>query len=196
MNVASLLDFGDIRTSKSPFHYFVSPAAFREATADRILSWFKSDAPWRLVETDFYEQYEFSLIDSHLPNRLSLLIDKPLVCHLKNLVAAQLCTKFHDEVEITAHRLTSGQSIRIHNDVIENGETHRLIVHINAGWAEQHGGLFVIFNTSDPLSICKLLKPLHNSAIGFAISENSNHAVSKVYDHTRFSLVYSFKVID
>ena len=43
---------------------------------------------------------------------------------------------------------------------------------------EENGGLFIFFNSSNPDDICKVVKPLSNSAIGFAISEKSNHAIA------------------
>ena len=98
-----------------------------------------------------------------------------------------------DLVAITAHKLIVGQSIRIHNDFIDEAETHRLIVQINSGWNEEDGGLFILFNSSNPEDIGKLIKPLNNGAIGFEISEYSNHAISKVYGASRYSLIYTFK---
>ena len=43
-----------------PFLYFTATEGFGEGMSSAILEWLETGAPWELVETDFYEQYEFS----------------------------------------------------------------------------------------------------------------------------------------
>ena len=50
-----------------PFHYLISPEALDLATSRAVLAWLESEAPWQLVEADFYEQFECSLWDVRLP---------------------------------------------------------------------------------------------------------------------------------
>jgi Rps23 Pro-64 3,4-dihydroxylase Tpa1-like proline 4-hydroxylase len=95
-------------------------------------------------------------------------------------------------VDITAHKLIPGQRIRIHNDFIPGAETHRLLMHFNRRWQDDNGGLFLLFNSADPADIHKIFRPVHNSAVGFAITTTSYHAVSTVHTGERFTLVYSF----
>jgi hypothetical protein len=47
-----------------PFCYLLLERVFPDAVAEALLAWLERDGPWRLVETDFYEQYEFCLLDA------------------------------------------------------------------------------------------------------------------------------------
>ena len=50
-----------------PFPYFTAAEGLGEVISSTFLVWLENEAPWKLVETDFYEQYEVSLIDVSLP---------------------------------------------------------------------------------------------------------------------------------
>jgi hypothetical protein len=54
------------------------------------------------------------------------------------------------------------------------------------------GGFLLFFNRADPADVHRIFLPIHNSLVGFAISPDSNHAVSTIHDGERFTLVYSF----
>lgn len=189
------INLSNINFQKLPFAHFSSKAAFQNKTTIDLLEWFKNEAPWEYVETEFYQQYEFSLMDFPLPSKLSILTSDKTIHNVQKIMMNEFDVIHIEIVEITAHKLIKGQSIRIHNDCIGNAETHRLIIQINSGWSDENGGLFVLFNSSNSEDICKVIKPLHNSAIGFAISENSNHAVSKVYGSDRYSLIYTCREV-
>jgi Rps23 Pro-64 3,4-dihydroxylase Tpa1-like proline 4-hydroxylase len=96
-------------------------------------------------------------------------------------------------VSVTAHKHVKNQSIGIHNDYIDNEETHRLVIQINSEWNEAKGGFIMLFNSSNAEDVAKVIRPINNSALGFEISQKSNHAVSKIHDFTRYSIVYTFK---
>ena len=97
---------------------------------------------------------------------------------------------------MTAHRLTAGQRIRIHNDYIEKGETHRLIVQLNRGWTPGDGGHLMLFGSGRPEDVRVVLAPLSRQALVFEISHGSHHAVSEVVHGERYSIVYSFHAVD
>lgn len=193
MNSSTSVDLSSLYFEELPFAHFYSPSAFLDDTTLRLFEWFENNAPWKLVEADFYEQYEFSLMNNPLPQLLRSLRDMATIRIIRKTLSDAFKLNQLDLVAITAHKLIVGQSIRIHNDFIDEAETHRLIVQVNSGWNEEDGGLFILFNSSNPEDIGKLIKPLNNGAIGFEISEYSNHAVSKVYGTSRYSLVYTFK---
>ena len=44
-----------------------------------IISWMETLAPWKLKVTDFYQQYEFSLQHTDLPQEMSFLTDKEYI---------------------------------------------------------------------------------------------------------------------
>jgi Rps23 Pro-64 3,4-dihydroxylase Tpa1-like proline 4-hydroxylase len=98
-----------------------------------------------------------------------------------------------DLVEVTAHKLLPGQTIRIHNDYVEGGESHRLLIQLNRGWTDSQGGLLMLFDSSRIDDVRRVIRPLHASATAFAISAKSFHAVSTIRGGERYTLVYSFK---
>jgi Rps23 Pro-64 3,4-dihydroxylase Tpa1-like proline 4-hydroxylase len=175
-----------------PFDYFISPQAFRPEVSRVVLEWLETSAPWKLVIADFYEQYEFSFWNVKLPDEVTLLIQPNFLNDLRGKVGSVFDTEFDTRVDVAAHKLVSGQRIRMHNDFISGQETHRLIIQLNRQWKESNGGLFMLFNSSDARDVHRVFLPVHNTAIGLALSPISNHAVSTVYAGERFTLAYSF----
>ena len=80
----------------------------------------------------------------------------------------------------------------IHNDFIEEGESHRILIQLNRGWLDEQGGLLMLFGSSSPGDVQRVIRPLHRSAFGFSISDCSYHAVSTIAEGERYTLVYSF----
>jgi hypothetical protein len=185
-------DLSAVEIFSDPFPHFFSPAALIGDASLLVLEWFEASAPWRLVESDFYEQYEFSFWDVGVPSHLSFLKDQPFLNALKVKMEEVFVTRLKESIDITAHQLIPGQRIRIHNDYIPERETHRLLIQLNRGWADENGGLLLFFNSPNPADVHQIFRPTHNSAVGFAISPNSNHAVSIIHSGERFTLVYSF----
>jgi Rps23 Pro-64 3,4-dihydroxylase Tpa1-like proline 4-hydroxylase len=189
---AADLEFSPFEVFSEPFPYAVSPRAFDNEMSYAILKWLQLEAPWKLVETDFYEQFEFSLFDAGLPPRLRFLGDRMFIDSLSAEIEKLFGVKLAEQVDVTAHRLIKGQRIRIHNDYIFGGETHRLLIQLNHDWRDEDGGLLLFFNSPDPSDVHKVFRPVHNTAIAFAISPDSNHAVTTIHGSERFTLVYSF----
>jgi Rps23 Pro-64 3,4-dihydroxylase Tpa1-like proline 4-hydroxylase len=176
----------------APFQYIVCPEILDPDAGHAVLTWCESAAPWRLIEADFYEQFECSLWEMQLPTRLSFLHEHAFLSAMQLRMAELFGVDLSPRVDITAHKLIPGQRIRIHNDFIPGAETHRLLMHFNRRWQDDNGGLFLLFNSADPADIHKIFRPVHNSAVGFAITTTSYHAVSTVHTGERFTLVYSF----
>lgn len=167
--------------SAAPFPHLRINEILNRGDADRILLWLKVAAPWKLVVADFYEQLEFSLLDSALPPELKYLISNDSI----EAIAAQLERAFGvgsqlQLVEASAHKLTRGQTIRIHNDYLEGQESHRLLIQLNEGWEEHQGGLLMLFGSDAPESLRNILLPIHGSGFAFEISPRSFHAVSSI----------------
>lgn len=176
-----------------PFRYFLSDAFFSAELEDGLLDWLEHGAPWRLVETDFYEQYEFDMLRAELPSAIAPLAAPEMLDRLRKKLELSFGTALSQDVELVAHRLIPGQRIAIHNDVREGGETHRLTVQLNRGLQDKDGGFFMLFNSDDAADVHRILRPISGSAIGFEISERSHHAVSRLSGGLRFTLVYSFR---
>lgn len=175
-----------------PFPYLTAEEGLGEFISSAFLEWLENDAPLKLVETDFYEQYEFSLLNAPLPAHLKFLAEQPFLHDLRKKVAEVFGTRLGERLDCTVHKLIPGQTIRIHNDYIPGEETHRLLIQLNRGWCEEHGGFLMLFNSEDPSDVNKVLPPVHDTVFAFAISEMSNHAVSTIHGGERFTMVFSF----
>ena len=60
-------DFAAAPLTTAPFPYFCTPAIFTPAFADAVRAWLEQAQTWEFTRTDFYEQYEFSLLHLDLP---------------------------------------------------------------------------------------------------------------------------------
>ena len=192
MKIEEVLSFSDINYYTKPFDYFTAPEIFSNGFDLELLDWLEKYDSWKLVEKDFYEQYEFSFLDIKLPAHLSFFQKSSSLQIVKAKLEEIFQTRLSDKIDFNAHKLVAGQRIRIHNDFIPGQESHRLIIQLNRGWSDENGGLLLLFNSDNPSDIHKIITPVHNSAIAFKISPNSNHAVSTVYEGGRFTLVFSF----
>ena len=186
------VDLAPLTIFQTPFPHFHVPCVMSEVLEDKVLRWFEADAPWRLTVTEFYEQYEFSLLETSLPTEVATLCDSDTLNMLRCSIESSFKVALSDAVEVTAHKLTAGHRIGIHNDYIPGKETHRLLIQLNRDWIEDWGGMLLLFHNSQLESVSRVVMPVSSSALGFAISSGSYHAVSKVHKGCRFTLVYSF----
>ena len=174
-----------------PFDHFV--AGGRQPNAYRAwLDWLEEDAPWELTTTGFYEQYEFSLLHVSLAPIVRILACQETLTTLRHQMARHFCHPLSERVDVTAHKLLPNQTIRIHNDFLPGGESHRLLLQLNRGWEPECGGYLMFFSGPDPETVTKLVEPKHGSVQAFAISPRSYHAVSTVHEGERYTIVYSF----
>lgn len=175
-----------------PFCYLLLGRVFPDAVVELLISWLERDGRWRLVETDFYEQYEFSLMDAELPMALAHLVDRAGLDETRHFIEREFGCRLTDRVDLVAHKLLPGQRIAVHNDYLVGEETHRLTVQLNRGLSDEDGGFFMLFNSCDAADIHRVLRPVSNTAIAFEISTKSHHAVSRLHRGERYTLVYSF----
>jgi len=190
MIVLGAPDFADV----APFPHYGWDQVLPESTAHDVLAWFENDAPWNLRIASFYEQYEFSLLVSSPPAVLEALVSADTIAKLASDLRELF--KFDRDlvlVDVSAHRLTAGQTIRVHNDYLGSEETHRLLIQFNCGWSIEDGGLLMLFGSDAAKDIHSALLPSHGSAFAFEISPRSFHAVSKVNAGERYTLVYTFR---
>jgi Rps23 Pro-64 3,4-dihydroxylase Tpa1-like proline 4-hydroxylase len=176
-----------------PFRYFYSHSGLRDDECERILSWLENEAPWKRVTTYFYEQYEFHLQDANLKDDLKFLIEDDFISNLRKYIETYFPSfGLSSKVDVVAHKLTDGDTIGIHNDYIENCETHRILFNFNRGWTEDNGGFFMVFSENNPEALTDLILAQHGHVHGFEISPHSHHAVSKVNQGDRYNIIYSF----
>ena len=177
---------------EQPFRYGIFSSVFSARAHADLLAWLETEDAWKLAETEFYEQYEFSVDDVDLPESVRFLQSPVFQEEVRAAIGSLFGVELSDEVRVVVHKLVPGQHIGIHNDVIEGGESHRLTVQLNRGLDDKDGGYFMLFNSEDPSDIHRILKPVTNSALAFAISERSNHAVSTQQGGVRYTFVFCF----
>jgi Rps23 Pro-64 3,4-dihydroxylase Tpa1-like proline 4-hydroxylase len=187
-----LLHLNSLEVVREPFPYFTAAEGFGEQVSSSILQWLEGNAPWELVESDFYEQFEFSLASVIPPADLTFLTGDSFLIDLRSKVEKIFSTRLQERIDCTFHKLVLGQRIRIHNDFIPGDATHRLLVQLNRGWHEDQGGYLMLFHSQNPSDLHRLILPAHDSVVGFGISEHSHHAVSTIHRGERFTLVFSF----
>lgn len=188
-------ELSQITLKNKPFKYFYGQSTLDTQSVFECLTWFKADAPWKLIETDFYEQYEFSLLDCNLPKNIEFLSNSSFINELIANVEQTFNVNLSKKVDVIAHKLVKGQTIRIHNDYLgeeEEAETHRVLLQLSKDWKEENGGYLMFFSDSSPDQISDLIEPVGGSIQGFEISPISYHAVSTIHKAERYTVVYSF----
>lgn len=176
----------------APFRYGLISDCMEQGVASAMLEWLEQGAPWRLHVAEFYEQHEFSFDDVVLPRALTDTFSPRALDELRRQIEDRFDVRLSTRIAVTAHRLTHGQRIRIHNDFIPGEESHRLLIQLNRGWEDSNGGLLVFFNSDNPADMHRVLRPQHNTGVVFEISESSWHAVSPIQAGDRYTLVLSF----
>jgi Rps23 Pro-64 3,4-dihydroxylase Tpa1-like proline 4-hydroxylase len=183
----------DVQPRREPFPHAVSPAFLPPELAEKVLAWLETAAPWKLHVEDFYEQHECSLTAEELPPDLAPLVSSEALQDYARSMLAPIGGEQVAITQATAHRLTGGQSIRIHNDYLDGAETHRIIVQLNREWADENGGFLMLFSSENASDVARVLRPVHGSAISFEISPKSFHAVSPTLKGERYTLVFSYR---
>ena len=180
----------DIR--QHPFHYALFETVFPARLHASILTWLEATRCWNISRTEFYEQFEFSLDHVVVPPSVKILNKPSFRTELRLRMESYLDTRLSSRIRVLAHKLAPGQHIGIHNDMNRFGESHRLTVHINGGLKDVDGGYFILFNSGDVADVHRILRPISNTAIAFAISPDSHHAVSTQHSGIRYTLVFTF----
>ena len=184
-------ELDSVAFSQRPFEHFVGRGEL-PATALGWLDWLETEAPWRLVSTEFYEQHECNLLDVAASAAVWSLACPDTTVALRSQMSERFGRPLSERVDVTAHKLVPEQTIRIHNDYIRDGESHRLLLQLNRAWEPAHGGYLMLFDGPQPETASQLVEPRHGSVQAFAISARSHHAVSTVHAGERFTVVYSF----
>lgn len=175
-----------------PFRYQTIQECLDKKEAHDLLEWLDNDAPWKLKIAEFYEQYEFSFQDKNIPEKIKKIFNKKVIEEARLKTEKIFGVRLSKKVDITAHKLIEGQTIKIHNDFIPGQESHRLLIQLNNGWTQENGGLLMLFNSEAPISIHRAILPIHNTGAIFEISKKSLHAVSTINEGNRYTLVISF----
>jgi hypothetical protein len=188
----AVIALDELEVRDEPFPYLVAGRALRPATADTLLEWLPS-APWKLHASDFFEQYECDLRSVELPPECAELLSPAALAQVRARLGRLFGCELAERVTATAHKLVVGQGIGLHNDAPHGLlETHRLVIHLGDDFEDRFGGHLVFFSSKDSSDVNRIFRPLHNTGVGFAMSERSYHAVSDVSEGERYTVVLSF----
>jgi Rps23 Pro-64 3,4-dihydroxylase Tpa1-like proline 4-hydroxylase len=193
MNEQILLDLSCAIFKETPFPYFSCSSVLSGGLEKDLYAWLQETDSWSLTRESFYTQFEFSFFDVILPANLQFLASDQTIKEIGRQFISFFRLQSVQFVGLTAHKLVDGHQIGVHNDYIGGDETHRLVIQINPEWNESNGGFLMLFNSPDSKDIATIIRPLNNTAVGFEISDGSYHAVSRVNNFSRYTLVYTFK---
>ena len=183
-------NFSWARSYEQPYRHVWIPRLFPSTSNDRIVDWLEQVLPWKFIENKLYRQFEFSLQDISPPADLEFLLADDTLAAMMKWLREEFDLPEIESTDVVAHWLERGHCIGIHNDYRKDGETLRLLLQFSR---KLTGGVTMLFRNQSPDSVCRLFQPIHGTGIALAISEISYHAVSKVQDGQRFTLVYSFR---
>jgi len=186
------MNINNLSIKELPFKYFSGNLDIDSALLNNLAEWMEKTDNWKYIETDFYEQYEFDFFNTNLPQNLKYFTSDEFKKELTEKMTYIFKKEFKTEVDIIAHKLTDGQTIRIHNDYLEDeySDSHRLLLQINTNWQNDNGGMLMFFDKDE--EVTDVILPILGSVQGFEISKISNHAVSTIYNAERYTLVFYF----
>jgi hypothetical protein len=189
--VEDVLVFGKQTKCALPYPHFVASPFYTEQFYNSLLVWLEQNDNWRLRTTSFYEQYERVFSLRRPCDGIEALWDGQVLGQIRNRVASAFDSPLSSRISISAHKLVPGQHIGIHTDRTDS-ETHRLVVQLSRGRSEDSGGNFVVLSGPSANNVERVFNQRPNAAIGFALGEDSYHAVTQVKSGTRFTIIYSF----
>jgi hypothetical protein len=185
------LAFDKVVPRTEPFPHFVSPQFYTPSFADTLLTWLEAKADWQLKETVLFEQYQIGLTDFKHCEEIRSLWDGAVLARMRDQVSRAFGVPLSSRINISAHKLLPGQFGGIHTDNLP-GETHRVVVQLNRGRADDSGGNLVFLSGPSPNDLAIAFKQVSNSAAGFRLGPQSHHAITKVKTGTRFTVIYTF----
>jgi hypothetical protein len=179
----------------APFPFLIADRFFSEEEAAALRQWFERDARWWLQLRDFYTHDTCE----NMHECPLTFAGGPLARQERAAIADFLADRFgveleRDNVTLAAHRMKPGGGIGIHTDNPALGtESVRLLVTLgNEAYEDRHGGHLCLFRAPHQEDLTTVVRPTHNAAVAFALSDRSYHAVNDVTEGVRYSLVYGF----
>lgn len=178
-----------------PYPHLIVPQMLAQGDAEAMLDWLETGATWWEQHRDFYTHYTCdNMMDCPL-----LADGRPISCEMRKRLAELLGRRFGLELEgsnvtLGAHRMHPGHGVGIHTDDPSLGtESLRLLVTLRRGeFSDASGGHLILFSAPEMSAVSSIMRPVHNSAISFPLSDRSYHAVNDVTDGVRYSLIFGF----
>lgn len=187
-------------STQSPYSYAVLDNIFPIEKLTAFLEYLSNNSNWFLHKQNFFEVYELNLDELETSQKkqtswdYSWVKSNVVIQQLKEFLEHEFNVLLDDKCSICVNRLIQGQSIGVHNDAPRIGfATHRFVVNLNANYQDTDGGHFyVLKRTGEKTDIEKIIRPIINTGFAFESSPSSYHAVGKVKDGTRYSLIFTF----
>lgn len=187
-----VLAFDRVARKTAPYPHFVSPRFYGDRFAQTLLTWLESDeAGWSLKETSLFAQYELGFTKFKHCAQIKGLWDATVLARLRDYVSCAVGAPVSGRINISAHKLLAGQHASIHTDN-DPAETHRIVVQLNRGRADDSGGNLILLSGPMPSDMAVVFKQVSNCAVGFGLGAASYHAVGRVRAGTRFTVIYTF----
>jgi hypothetical protein len=186
-----VLAFDRVVRKSAPYDHFVSPQFYTETFEETLLGWLESRQDWNLKAGILFELYELGFSRFIHCKEIEELWDGAVLARLRDAVTRAIGTPVSSRINIHAHKFVPGQFTNIHTDMIPE-ETHRVVVQLNRGRADDSGGNLILLSGPRPVDVSVVFKQNSNSAIGFKLGAESFHAVGRVKTGTRFTVIYTF----
>lgn len=194
--------FEGLNIYQKPFKHIFIDKVLSIDLANQILQWLK--------QTDLFinrnefnnKSNEFIIKQEYCPENLKSFFSPKTLKILKDELQKIFEIEFEDNFILSAVKHNKGDGTSIHSDYAEptqrdnNFFTHRFLIYLNENWEEQDGGMLGIFSSKKPSSLIKTIPPIHNTGVGISFGKNSYHAVGKIKNKNRFSLVLTLKAVN
>jgi Rps23 Pro-64 3,4-dihydroxylase Tpa1-like proline 4-hydroxylase len=183
-----------IARNPDPFPHFVVAEFYEPEVADGLNRWLSQEATWRRSVQRLYDQFElsFKLVPA-VPDAIQSAVLAPAALSRVQRLAEHLFeTELRPHVTVDAHKMTPGQGIGIHADSMVGEDSHRIVVQLSRAWRPEFGGNLVFFGGAAADDARQSFEHVFNTAIGFALSEASYHAVTQVVQGERLTVIYGF----
>jgi hypothetical protein len=174
-----------------PYKFFLFNNFFDPEEFDEVVTQLQEFDAWNLHIGHFFEQWEYKFPSSSDYPVLDKLFEHGQT--IRQLLEEAYDVPLSARFDIVAHKLCAGQKILVHTDNPRFGyETHRFVINANPNYQDTDGGHLFICSERDPVKIYKALRPVSNTGFSFEASTNSLHAVGRVLQSDRYSIIFSF----
>ncbi|MEC3196184.1 2OG-Fe(II) oxygenase [Bacillus cereus] len=187
---------------QDPYKHISVQKVLSPIHANEILNWLEHTDLFLRRNENNNKSNEFIVKDDNCPKDLRFLVSSKGLKFFKIQLEKLFQITFEDNFILSAVKHEPGDGTSIHSDYAnihersQNFFTHRFLVYLNRQWSEEDGGMLGLFASKDSSSLIKVISPLHNTGIGIAFGKNSYHAVGKICNGNRYSLVFTLKSMD
>ncbi len=167
--------------------------------ASELARFVHEERNWKLHEEWFFSQNDTAWIRRNYgrpPVGESLPAITCLVNRGISLIESEMNAVVGNHYTVIGHMMMPGQLVGIHNDSPEQDrgrlENFRFIYYVDDEFEDNKGGHLFIFNSRNESDVLEAVRPLFNSGVLIQLSDGSFHAVGRVRQGVRYSIVVSY----